>query len=70
MDLNFDFDEQIETLAKVPKPIRLAVVSAVLVAVAAGFWFVSYEPRRDEVSQLHEHSRQLQRQLGLSTART
>jgi type IV pilus assembly protein PilO len=63
MDLNFDFDEQIETLAKVPKPIRLAAVSALLLSVAAGYWFVSYEPRREEVSQLHEHARQLQRKL-------
>ena len=35
MELNVDFDEKIEQLAKVPKPIRLAVVSALLVAIVS-----------------------------------
>lgn len=63
MDFNFEFDEQIEKLAKVPKPIRLAVVSALLCAVAAGYWFVSYQPRADEVTMLLANAQQLQRKL-------
>ena len=63
MDLNFDFDEQLEKLGKVPKPIRLAVVSSVLVAVAAGYWFLSYQPKADEVTMLRANAQQLQRKL-------
>jgi type IV pilus assembly protein PilO len=63
VDFNFEFDEQIEKLAKVPKPIRLAAVSALLCAVAAGYWFVSYQPRADEVTMLLANGQQLQRKL-------
>jgi type IV pilus assembly protein PilO len=63
MEMNFDFDEQIEKLARVPRPIRLAAVSAVLVAVAAGFWFFSYQPKADEVAMLRANAQQLQRKL-------
>ena len=63
MDMNFDFDEQIEQLAKIPKPARLAVVSALLVAVAAGYYFISYQPARQQVTQLRGSAEQLQRKL-------
>lgn len=63
MDLNFDFDEQIEKLAKIPKPIRLATVSAVLVMIAAGYWFFVYQPKADEVTMLRANAQQLQRKL-------
>ncbi|MBW2386122.1 MAG: type 4a pilus biogenesis protein PilO [Deltaproteobacteria bacterium] len=63
MDLNFDFDEQLEKLGKIPKPIRLAVVSAVLCSVAAAYWAVSYQPRADEVTVRLANAQQLQRKL-------
>lgn len=63
MDLNFDFDEQIEKLAKIPKPIRLAVVSAVLVSVAASYWFFLHQPKAEEVTMLRANAQQLQRKL-------
>ena len=63
MDLNFDFDEQIEKLARIPKPIRLAAVSAVLVSVAAGYWFFIYQPKAEEVATLRGNAHQLQRKL-------
>jgi type IV pilus assembly protein PilO len=63
MELNFDFDEQIDKLARVPKPIRLASVSALLVAVAAGYWFVSYQPKQAEVVRLRGQAQELQRKL-------
>jgi type IV pilus assembly protein PilO len=63
MDINFDFDEQIEKLAKIPKPIRLLSVSVVLAAVAASYWFMSYEPKAAEVTVLRESSKELQRKL-------
>jgi type IV pilus assembly protein PilO len=63
LELNVDFDEKIEQLAKVPKPIRLAVVSAVLVAIAAGYWFFSYQPAQHEHRDLTAKSQELQRNL-------
>jgi type IV pilus assembly protein PilO len=63
LELNIDFDEKIEQLAKVPKPIRLAVVSAVLVAIGAGYWFLSYQPSQEARRALVARSQELQRSL-------
>ena len=45
MDLSFDFDDQIEQLAKIPKAIRLAIVSGVLLSIFVGYWFLMYQPQ-------------------------
>lgn len=63
LELNVDFDEKLEQLAKVPKPIRLAVVSAVLVAIAAGYWFMSYQPAQESRRAMIARSQELQRSL-------
>ena len=63
LELNIDFDEKIEQLAKVPKPVRLAVVSAVLVAIAAAYWFFSYQPAQELRRTLIARSQELQRNL-------
>ena len=68
LELNVDFDEKLEQLAKVPKPIRLAVVSAVLVAIAMGYWFLSYKPAQEQTQQLAARGQELQRKL--NNART
>ena len=68
IELNVDFDEKIEKLAKVPKAIRLSVVSAMLVAIAAGYWFMSYQPTVAAKQQVVERAQDLQRQL--NNART
>ena len=62
-ELNIDFDEKLEQLAKVPKPIRLAVVSAVLVAIAAGYWFLAYQPDQEVRRGLVARAQELQRSL-------
>ncbi len=62
-ELNIDFDEKLEQLAKVPKPIRLAVVSAVLVAIAAGYWFLAYQPDQEVRRGLVAQAQELQRSL-------
>ena len=43
IDLNIDFDEQFERLAGIRKPIRLAIALALLVSLATGYWFFSYQ---------------------------
>jgi type IV pilus assembly protein PilO len=68
MEFNFDIDEKLEQLAKVPKPIRLAVVSSVLVAIAACYWFMSYQPNQAARQELVLRAQELQRNL--NNART
>jgi type IV pilus assembly protein PilO len=68
LEFNFDFDEKIEQLAKIPKPIRLTVVTAVLVAIAASYWWVSYAPAQEERAALTLRAQELQREL--NNART
>ncbi len=63
LELNIDFDEKLEQLGKVPKPIRLAVVSAVLVAIAASYWFLSYQPARQTHESMIALAQELQRNL-------
>ena len=63
LDINVDFDEKIEQLAKVPKPIRLAVVSALLVLIVAGYWYTSYQPTQAARQQLVVKAQELQRNL-------
>ncbi len=63
LELNIDLDEKLEQLAKIPKPIRLAVVSSALVAIAAGYWLLSYQPAQDTRRALVARSQELQRSL-------
>ena len=63
MTFNFDFEGQLEQIAKVPKPVRLAVAIALLASVAAGYWFVSYEPKAEKVDLLQGRIQKLERQL-------
>jgi type IV pilus assembly protein PilO len=63
MTFNFDFEEQLEQIAKVPKPVRLALAVALLASVAAGYWFVSYQPKAEKVDLLQGKIQKLERQL-------
>ena len=63
MTFNFDMESQLEQIAKVPKPVRLAVAFAILVSVAAGYWFTSYEPKAEKVDLLQGKVQQLERKL-------
>jgi type IV pilus assembly protein PilO len=63
LELNIDFDEKLEQLAKVPKSIRLAVVMVVLVAMTVGYWFLSYQPAQERLSAITARSQELQRSL-------
>jgi type IV pilus assembly protein PilO len=63
MELNIDFEAKLEQLAKIPKPIRLAVVSTLLVAIGACYWFLSYQPAQEVSQALVARSQELQRSL-------
>lgn len=63
LKFNFDVDAQVERLGKVPKTIRLAVVSAFLVALGAGYWWAFYRPIQEERRELVLRAQELQREL-------
>ena len=63
MELNIDFEAKLEQLAKIPKPIRLAVVSTLLVAIGACYWFLSYQPAQESRQALVTRAQELQRSL-------
>jgi len=63
VDFKFDFDEQLEQLAKVPKAARLGAVAGILLAVVAGYYFFSYQEAGSEVARLRANAQELQRKL-------
>lgn len=68
LELNFDVDEKLEQLAKVPKGIRLAAVCGLLVAILGGYWYFGYQPTQENRRALAAKSQELQRNL--NNART
>ena len=63
LDMNVDFDEKLEQLAKIPKAIRLAVVCTLLAGLAGVYWYTSYQPARARRAELVAQSQGLQRTL-------
>ncbi|MGY8737805.1 MAG: type 4a pilus biogenesis protein PilO [bacterium] len=63
LELNIDFDEKLEQLAKIPKAVRLGVVSVLLVAIVGGYWTMSYQPAQEQRAELVVKSQELQRNL-------
>ena len=63
LELNVDFDEKLEQLAKIPKAVRLGVVSVLLVAIVGGYWTMSYQPAQEQRAELVVKSQELQRNL-------
>ncbi|MDE0886540.1 MAG: type 4a pilus biogenesis protein PilO [Myxococcota bacterium] len=62
-DFDIDLDAQLEQIAKVPKPIRLAIAALLLASVAVGYGFVSYEPKAEKVELLQAEVQKLERKL-------
>ncbi len=62
-ELNIDFDQKLEQLAKIPKVIRLAVVLALLAAIATSYGFLSYQPAQESRRTLVARAQELQRSL-------
>ena len=63
LDLGFDVDEQLEKLSKVPRGVRFGVICGVLVAIAAGYYTMSYQESRAQVNVLEAEAQELQRKL-------
>ncbi len=65
---NVDIDAQIERLSKVPKTIRLAVVTGFLVAISLAYWQLSFQPIQTERNELVAKAQELQRNLNNARA--
>lgn len=63
MDVNFDFDEQLEKLGKIPRAARYGAVIAILGAVAAGYYFMFYTDTAANLAQHRAAAQKLQRKL-------
>jgi type IV pilus assembly protein PilO len=64
MDMkSIDFDEQFEKLGKVPKSARYGAVGAIIVLVAAGYYFVSYQDGAAQLAAHRTRAQELQRKL-------
>lgn len=63
IDANFDFDEVVEKLAKVPKPARLGAVAAIILGVVAGYHFLIYQDQHEHLVNLQGQAEELQRKL-------
>jgi type IV pilus assembly protein PilO len=68
LEFKFDIDAQMERLAKVPKTVRLAVVSGFLVALAVGYWHFFYQPMLSEKQEIVLRAQELQRELNNARA--
>ena len=68
LEFNFDIDAQMERLAKVPKTIRLAVVSGFLVALTGAYWHFFYQPVQAECNELVLRAQELQREVNNARA--
>ncbi len=63
IETNFDFDDIIEKLARVPKPARLGAVVAVVLGVVAGYYFLLYQGQAERLVNLQGQAEELQRKL-------
>ena len=64
MALDIDqFTQQFEKLTKLPKPVRMALVPAILVLVVGAYVYMSYLPGRTLMTQIEGQQQQLQRKL-------
>jgi type IV pilus assembly protein PilO len=63
MDLNFDFDEQLEKLGKIPRIARMGAVVGILLGAVAGYYFLSYQETAARLTQQRGQAQELQRKL-------
>lgn len=63
MELGFDYEQKMERLVRLPKPMRLGAIAVILAVGLGGYWFLSYQPKAEEVSRRHEQAQELQRKL-------
>ncbi len=63
MDVNVDFDEQLEKLGKIPRAARYGGVAGILVAIVVGYFFLFYQDAHNTLVQYRSSEQELQRRL-------
>ena len=63
MAMEFDFEEKLEVLAKLPRAVRFGGVLALLIAVGAGYYYTFYVDLNLKVASLRSQNEELQRKL-------
>jgi type IV pilus assembly protein PilO len=63
LEMNLDVEETLEKLAKVPRAARFGAIAAVIAAVVAGYYFMSYKETRIQIVQQRAQAEELQRKL-------
>ncbi len=64
LDMNLDqLTNQLEKLAKLPKPARMALVPAILVAVVGAYVYFFHLPGKEQMASIEAKQQQLQRKL-------
>lgn len=63
IEFDFDFEETIEKIAKIPALARLGIVIALLLAIAGGYYSFSYQAKSAELVNLRGEGDELQRKL-------
>ncbi len=63
MDVNVDFDVQLEKLGKIPRSARYGGVAGILVAVSVGYFFLFYQDAHNTLVQYRNTEQEIQRRL-------
>jgi type IV pilus assembly protein PilO len=63
MELSPELQARLEQLAKLPRAARLGVFGALLVAIGAGYFFLFYEAKSEQLTGLRTKELELQRKL-------
>jgi type IV pilus assembly protein PilO len=63
MEISPELQGRIDKLTKLPKAARVGILAAIGVAFIAGYYFLFYEDKAEELRQLHTQELELQRKL-------
>jgi len=63
MEISPELQGRIDKLTKLPKAVRLGILGAIGASFIAGYYFLFYEDKAEELRQLHTQELELQRKL-------
>jgi len=63
MEISPQVQENIDKIAKLPKAARFGIIGGIAVSVVAGYFFLFYQDKSDELKALHAQELELQRKL-------
>jgi len=63
MEISPEIQEKIDQIAKLPKAARFGIIGGIAVAIVAGYFFLYYQDKAEELKALHAQELELQRKL-------